>query len=457
MLAGVKPLLIGLAALLLAAEPPPFSISAETRGLIDRAPAVASPLTGYLTLGEFFVKNGKLDRAKQIFAYGLLHAPSDPRFLSWLAVVEEQLGHQDFAREYALAALSFEPGAGPAQDVLMRLKPPEASPAPGAPASPDASPKPESSPSTAASPKATASPQPGASAAPAPPKLTKKDLELLATAVGAPSTKELEGLSKPPAAWDPKVAGDKLKALGVLRTVDAALKMYTLNHPKEEIKALDLKKLVEDKVLPKEVDLSGFPAMTYAEKKLSMEGFGTLDELAGGLSAYAAGLDKSARYREKGLMSEAHAVLLELSKKFEGDPELYERLLRIQLDMNLDFPAADTARKLFLARPTDPRHLWTLAVLFYRTRAGERARSIASVMPKAYNAGFYTPAARALVALVDAKVSPEVIQKLVAERQAALEAEAASPAAPEPPPASPGPSASPSPGSSPAPSPSPAQ
>ena len=78
-------------------------------------------------------------------------------------------------------------------------------------------------------------------------------------------------------------------------------------------------------------------------------------------------------------------------------------------------------------------------------------------MPKAYNAGFYTPAARALVALVDAKVSPEVIQKLVAERQAALEAEAASPAAPEPPPASPGPSASPSPGSSPAPSPSPAQ
>lgn len=432
MLGGVKPLLIGLAALILAQEAPPFAISPETRGLLERAPAVASPLTGYLTLGEFFVNNGQLDRAKQIFAYGLLHAPTDPRFLTWLAVVEEKLGHAEFAREYALAAVSYEPG-GPAQEVLMRLKPAaDPSPAPG----PASSPAP-------ASPKPAASPSPAASPAPAP-KLTKRELELLAGATGAASVKDLAGLETPPAGLDAKVTGDKLKALGALRTVDAALKMYKLNHPKEELKKLELKKLVDDKVLPKEVDLTRFPAMTLEEGKLSMEGFGSLDDLAGGLKDYLAGLDKSARHREKGLMSEAHAALIELAKKFEGDPELYERLLRIQLEMKLDFPAADTARKLFLARPADPRHLWTLAVLLYRTRAGERARQIAVLMPKVYAATFYTPAARALAALVDAKVSPEVIQKLVEERQAQLAKELATPPTPEPAP-SPSPASSPSP------------
>lgn len=441
MLGGVKPLLIGLAALLLAQDPPPFAISPETRGLIDRAPAVASPLAGYLTLGEFFVNNGQLDRAKQIFAYGLLHAPSDPRFLTWLAVVEERLGHEEFAREYALAAVSYEPG-GPAQEVLMRLRPAAASsPAPGANPAPDASP--------AASPKPAASPSPAASPAPAP-KLTKRELELLAGAAGAASVKDLANLEKPAAGLDAKVTGDKLKALGALRTVDAALKMYKLNHPKEELKKLELKKLVEDKVLPKEVDLSKFPAMTLEEGKLSMEGFGSLDDLAGGLKDYLAGLDKSARHREKGLMSESHAVLIELAKKFEGDPEIYERLLRIQLEMKLDFPAADTARKLFLARPADPRHLWSLAVLLYRTRAGERARQIAVLMPKVYAATFYTPAARALAALVDAKVSPEVIQKLVEERQAQLARDLATPPTPDPAP-SPSPASSPSPAPSPSP------
>ena len=469
----VKPLLIGLVAVLLGQEA--FGISPETRAVIDRAPAVASPLTGYLTLGEFFVKNNRLERAKQIFAYGLLHAPEDPRFLSWLAVVEEKLHHDDNAREYALAALSFQPGGGPAQEVLLRLKPaaaptrdaaPGASPAPAGSPKPDASPSPGTGaggppsktgaggppPSPGASPAPGASPVPGASPAPKPKTLTPKELDLLASAVGG-TAKDLTGIAKPPKGLDPGVKGDKLKALSVLRTVDAALKMYKLNHPKEEIKALDLKKLVEDKVLPKEVDLSGFPAMTLADGKLSMEGFGALDDIAGELKDYQAGLQAAARHREKNLLSEAHSVLLELTKKFEGDPELLERLLRIQLDMKLEFPGTETARKLFLARPAEPRNLWTLAVLLYRSSRPEKARIIAELMPRAYPDTFYTPAARALVALVDSKISPEAIQKLVEEREAAMAAEMASPAAPESPAASASPAASPSPAPSPAASP----
>ena len=455
---AVKPLLIGLVALALGAELP--GMSAETRALIEHAPAVASPMNGYLTLGEFFVKNNSWEHARQIFAYALLHSPSDPRILSWLAVIEEHLGHADPAREYALAALSFEPGNGPSQEVLVRLAPkPTASAGPGASPGPRASaapgPAPSPKPGTGAGgpkPGTGAGGPPSAAPSPAPAGLSVKEKDLLAKAVGV-GTAPFVFPGKPPNVLDNQVRGDRLKALSVLKSVDAALRMYQLNHPKEEVKSLDLKKLVEDKVLPKEVDLSGFPAMEIRDGKLGMENFGPIDALSTDLADYQAGLKAAAEFREKGLIAEAHNTLVEMAKKFDGDPEVLERLLRTELEMKLDFPAAETARRLFLARPGEPRHLWTLAVLFYRSTRPEQARQIAELMPRAYTDGFYTPAARALVALVDAHVSPELIAKLVEQREAALAAEQASAAAPPPPPRAERDPASPSPASPESPSP----
>jgi hypothetical protein len=240
-------------------------------------------------------------------------------------------------------------------------------------------------------------------------------------------------MTRPPAKLDPAVRGDKLKALTVLKSLDAAAKLYKLNHPKDELQELDVKKLVEDKVLPREIDLSGFPALTFADGKPAMEGFGAAEALEGELKDYREGLERAARHRERGLLSESHSTLSELVKKFERDPELLERLLRIQLELKLDFPAAETARQLFLVRPGEPRNLWTLAVMLYRSRRPEKARIIATLLPRAYVDTFYTPAARALVALVDSGVSPEAIQRLIEERErAAREAEASPSPSPSP-------------------------
>jgi hypothetical protein len=467
----VKALLIGLLALACGQSMP--GISKETLALLDRSPAVASPLTGYLEIGAFFLRSGQLERAKQIYAYGLLYAPSDPRFLSALAVVEDRLGHREFAREYALATLAYEPGNTDAQQVLLRVGP--APPPPSPAASPSPAPSPEASaappsPAPEASKTAIESLSPWVRAGinvilvsiiPDPlwrgllglarlfrPAALKSpegySMQELATAVGAKGPDDLKGLNVPPR-LDPEVKGDKLHALGVLKAVDAALKIYKLNHPKEEIKELDLKKLVGDKALPKELDLSVYPTMTLAEGKLSMNGFGAMDALEKDLTAYREGLEKAARHREKGLLSEAHSTLAEMEGKFPGDPELLERLLRVQLELNLDFPGAESARKLYLARPGDPRHLWTLAVLFFRSRRPERARVVALLLPKVYQDSYYTPAAKAMVALVDSGVSPEQIQKMIEERTAA-------PPSPDP---SPSPEASPSPSPAPSPSPSP--
>jgi hypothetical protein len=428
------------AATMAAASPPPFS--AETHALVTDSPGVASPLEGYLTVGTFFFRHARYERAKQVFAYGLLYAPRDPRFLGWLAATEQALGHADFAREYALAALAVEPSEERASAVIAAVGPVAPRPSPAASPSP-ASPSPGASPGASPAPAGSASPSPSASPA-AGVAVVQKILET----IGAPDKK----LSlKPPSGprLDAKLKGDRLMALSVLKTVDAALKIYKLNHPKDEMKELDLKKLVADKALPPELDLSVFPAITLADGKLKMEAFGDIEALEGELKEYRDGLDRATRLREKGLISEAHAALDALKVKFGDDPVYLERLLTAQMELGLEFPGTETARSLFLAAPHDPRHLYTLAVLYFRSSRPEKARVLADLLPRAYPDTFYSIASVALVRLIDTGVTHALVQKLLAEKDALVEP------SPEPA-ASPSPAASASPAASPSASPSPA-
>ncbi|MBI4863283.1 MAG: hypothetical protein HY815_23910 [Candidatus Riflebacteria bacterium] len=436
---------------------PPFS--AETRSLIQNTPTVGSPLEGYLTIGEFLFRRRRYDRARQVFAYGLLYAPSDVRFLDWLARTELALGRVDMAREYAGAALSIQPGDPTAQDVLGQIRslPGPPGPSPAATPHPGPEPGPTPSPASPASPSGSASPGHGSPAAspgpsPAPKAPPRELLAMLAPLVGASSPKEIEASWAPSGQLDSKLPGDQLVALGTLKAVEAAIRYYLINHPKAEMKTLDLKVLVEDKVLPKDLDLSGFPEMTLeGGSKVSMAGFGTVERIEEATGAYRSGLDKATRYREKGLLTDCFATLKPMLAEHKGDRELLERFLRVQMDLAMDFEGAETARQLFLVRPSDPKNLFTLALLYYRSGRPDVSRKLANLLPRAYSATFYAPAALALAQLIDTGVSHAVMQKLLAEKEQLFK-ELGEPS-PEPAPApSASPAATPSPAGSPSPS-----
>jgi tetratricopeptide (TPR) repeat protein len=448
-------------ALLLAAQ----AVTPEAQQLIERSPAVASPLEGFLTLGEFFFRHRRYERARQVLAYGLLHAPADARFLGWLGRVELALGRAERARRYALAALETEPGQPMAQEVLSGLSRPSpaasppASPRPSPGASPAGSPAASPSPAVSASPapasslagspvpSPAASPGPAASPEPVVPAVSRALAARLVELLEVQDPKAIEALTRPAKpGLDPKVTGDRLAALRVMKTVDAALKIYKLNHPKEEVTKLDLAALAKDKALPGDLDLSRFPPMTLADGKISMEGFGTQDALDGELEEYRGGLEKAARHRERGLLTESHAVLDEMARKYSTDPEVLDRLLRAQMDLSLEFQGARTACRLFLARPRDPRHLFSVALLYYRSSRPEKALELAILLPQTHPGTFYTPAAQALVQLIESGVSHAGIQRLLAEKEKLMaELDAAATASPTP-------TSSPTPAQSPVPS-----
>jgi len=478
--------------LLLTLSAPP--LSSEAQALIEKSPVVCSPLEGFLTLGEFFFRSHQYERAKQVFLYALLYSPKDGRFLAWLARTELAVGHEDTARRYANSALAAGGSGSMAQDVLTKLErvkleraakqpsavaspasSPQATPSPteekqgpeklsgepmrsfgrprGGPdgepsrrgrgrrgeppgsASPspteDASPRASLSPAGSPTPSTeiTSSPRVVTSPAVAPP--SRSLLESLAELVSAPGVNALDAIGKSSSGLNPKHPGDRLRALGALKAIDAALKIYRLNHPGEEIKTLDLPTLVSDGALPRDLDLSGYPPMSVeSDGVLSMNGFGTIEALEKELADYRDGFEKTVRFREKGLLNEAYAALKDLVKKYPNDPSSLERLLSLELELSLDFEGVQTARMLFLAHPNEPANLYRLALFYYRSSRPERARQIAQFLPRIYPKSFFTQAAEALVLLVESGVSHALMQSLLAQRDTLLASEASpSPAA----------------------------
>jgi hypothetical protein len=239
------------------------------------------------------------------------------------------------------------------------------------------------------------------------------------------------------------VAGDRLTVLGVLKAVDAALKIYTLNHPRTPLKELNFKVLIEDQALPRDFDPSKYSGLSLAgEGKVQMEGFGGIEPLETELAPYRDGLDKAVREKEKGLLSEANATLKGLVGRYPTDPGLLSRLLSIEMQLALDFEGVKTAQALFRSAPEDPHHLYTLALLYFRTSRPDRARQIAVLLPRIYPSSFYDTASTALVRLIDAGVTHVLLASLIAQR----ESEMAQEPGPSPAPASaPSASASPSP------------
>jgi tetratricopeptide (TPR) repeat protein len=258
-------------ALLHAQKRPTFGRATEAPALVPRVRRL-HPVRGLRELADWFQRNGRPGRAWEIVAFALAHAPSDPDLLRRAAVLNRDIGDRAAARVFARKALAQRPGDSFLVALLRELTP--------------------SAPGT------------GSTTGPA---------------SGGSGEAGAEEAGEEPA---PLSLARKLHVLGLMRMLRSAITAYDQTHRKEPLEELDLDKLREAGLLPKDFEDPDLEALSYADGALTHDPAGTLDALKEAVGRFQEGLADAEEWMGKGQPHEALAVLKELEESFGDAPEI---------------------------------------------------------------------------------------------------------------------------------------
>lgn len=361
---------------------------ALTDALMEHRSALA-PLESLLHLADFYLAHAMPRKALEIYLFGLLRAPDDPRFLGGTAQLFLDLDLPRDARPYAARWAAVAPSDAAARSALTRADAALAALA-AAMASPTTT--------------AAAGPPPAtAGAAPTPPS----------DSAGASAT-----TTPPP---PPPSRSEKLQALSIMKAVAASVRSYNLNHPRDPMTKLDLDVLTKDKVLPSAVDLGTFRGrLTLDGTRVGIEGLGTQDSLETELADYRTRLARFNGFVARGETAEAVDAAEDLARAFPDDADLVFPRLAALVQMSRGPEAAALARRLVEAMPGRPRPLFELLMVQYRSGDGPGARATAARMRRDHGDSHWARLADQIARLVDRDVSFDVLSSLIEARRSLL-------------------------------------
>lgn len=363
---------------------------ALTDALMEHRSALA-PLESLLHLADFYLAHAMPRKALEVYLFGLLRAPDDPRFLGGTAQLFLDLDLPRDARPYAARWVAVDPSDAAARFALTRADR-----------------------ALAALAAAMASPATTATTGPPP-----------ATAETAPTTPSeaaaASATTTPPP--PPPTRTEKLQALSVMKAVAAAVRSYNLNHPRDPMAKLDLDALTKDKVLPSAVDLGTFRSrLTLEGTKVGIDGLGTQDALEAELADYRSRLARFNGFVARGETAEAVDAAEELARAYPDDAELVFPRLAALVQMSRGPEAAALARRLVDAMPGRPRPLFELLMVQYRSGDGPGARATAVRMRRDHGDSHWARLADQIARLVDRNVSFDVLSSLIEARRSLLSA-----------------------------------
>ena len=213
----------------------------------------------------------------------------------------------------------------------------------------------------------------------------------------------------------------KLRALRMMKAISAAVKTYNINHPKEKMEKLDIKKLTDDKVLPTSLSLAPWKdKLSIDGTNVKIEGVGDLQGLAGELADYRNDVN---RYYELIGLGQLHEALNQaevLSTKYPEDAANFFPRLFTLLSLKKGTEAEELANKVIEQFKDKPRPLFELLMVQYRSGLYTPARKTADVLMKRFGDSHWAELAREISRLIDRNVGFDLLSNLITARKEVL-------------------------------------
>ncbi len=360
----------------------------------------------YLHLATYYRANGFDAKAAELYLFGLMRNPDDPRMLRGLLEIWLKFKRYRDALPYATRYLEVDPTSPVAIDFLKTIRT-------------ELDKKGKDTVEKALA-EAAAKGQGGATA-------------------GKNSSKPADsGSSKPEEKKDEEKTDDKkeepkptrqlkMRALRLMKAIAAAVRTYNINHPKEKMEKLDLKKLTEDKVLPAKLDLSPWQEkISIAGPNVSIEGVGDMMALDKELEAYRSDLSRYYQLISSGEIYEALDQAEQLTEKYPEDAANFFPRLFTLLSMKKGKEAEDLANKVIEQFKDKPRPLFELLMVQYRSGLYRGARKTAAVIEKEFRDSHWAELAGEISRLVDRNVGFDLLSNLITARKEVLDSVAKS-------------------------------